>query len=532
MHWDIIHVILQRLIAVLTAFLVGSVAYANDPQPPPAASSDNNPATARIASGQVSGTTLGQQGDVQVYKGIPYAAPPVGDLRWKPPQPVRAWDGTRSCTQFGHSSLQHKVPFISRDITDLNEDCLYLNVWAPARRSGRPCPVMVWIHGGSFVVGSSCQSCFNSESLARQGVVVVTINYRLGPMGFFAHPLLSKESANGVSGNYGLLDQIAALQWVQKNISAFGGDPNCVTIFGESAGAVSVCYLLVSPLSAGLFHRAIAESGGSSMPIRHLRQKWYGKESMESVGTHIAGTLGCDQKEDPLAALRAKPAGEILQAAKLAKARFGDDCTAPVVDGWVLPDDPGLLFEKGKTYDLPFITGTNENELPGLFSKASVRGYYGHYADTILKLFPDKEEKNASTVAIFTSVARADARAMSGGKSKAYLYRFTRLAPPTRFLGVFHSEEIFYVFGNLDPKYKFESTDLDLSRAMMSYWVQFARTGDPNAKGLPVWPAYDAQTDINMELGDTVHPEKNLFKSACDGIDPCRLDRINKRAGP
>jgi len=520
--------IVQRLISILTVLLVG--AYVGDPVLPQAAAAQSNQPIARTSSGQVSGATLGPQGDVHVYKGIPYAAPPTGDLRWKPPQPARAWNGTRLCTEFGHSCPQTEVPFFGEGVTDTSEDCLYLNVWAPAKHTARGCPVMVWIHGGGFTIGSGCQSAFNGESLARQGVVVVTINYRLGPLGFFAHPLLSRQSKNGVSGNYGLLDQIAALQWVKKNISAFGGDPGCVTIFGESAGAMSVCYLLTSPLSAGLFQRAIAESGGSCAPIRHLREKWYGKESMESVGNYIAKTMGCDREKEPLLVLRAKPASEILQATQSAESRFGEDCTTPSVDGWVLPDDPGLLFEKGKTLDVPFLTGSNANEIPGMVSRSSVHEYLGDDTDRILKLFPEKDRKKAGTVVMFTSIARADARAMSCHKSRAYLYQFTRVAPPLRLLGVFHSLEISYAFGTLNPKLHWESTDRDLSRTMMSYWVHFAKTGDPNEKGLPLWPAYDSRTDINMQFGDTTHIEKNLEKHACDGIDLCRAEHIKNRA--
>lgn len=531
-HWNNIHIMFRRLLSILTLLLVGSLVYAYDPSPPSIAVAQNNPPTTRILSGQVSGTALGSQGGVDVYKGIPYAAPPVGELRWKPPQPVRAWDGVRVCTEFGHSCPQHAVAFFARDVKDMNEDCLYLNVWAPAKRTGRGYPVMLYIHGGNFVIGSSCQGVFDGEALARQGVVVVTINYRLGPFGFLAHPLLSRESKNGVSGNYGLLDQIAALQWVQKNISAFGGDPNCVTIFGESAGAVSVCYLLVSPLSAGLFHRAIAESGGSSTPLRHLRQKRYGKESMESVGDYIGEALGCNREADPMRALRKKTTEELLEAAKSAKSHFGDDCMYPNVDGWLLPDDPGLLFQEHRSYDVPFITGTNANEVGGLMSTMALRAYFGEYADRILKLFPASEQKDAATVAIFTSVARSDARAMSRHKSKAYLYQFTRHPPALRALGVFHSLELFYVFGNLEPMLRPDDVDRDLSRTMMSYWVQFARTGDPNRPGLPSWSPYDARTDVNMELGDTVHAEKNLEKAACDGIEACRLERIEKRAEP
>jgi para-nitrobenzyl esterase len=487
---------------------------------------------ARIESGQVSGMVMGEQKEIHVYRGIPFAAQPLGDLRWKPPQPVKAWDGVRACTEFGPACPQPKVFLLSNDINRLGEGCLNLNVWAPAQRSGKGLPVMVWIHGGAYVMGANYQTWFNGESLARKGVVVVTVNYRLGLLGFLAHPLLSRESQHGVSGNYGLLDQIAALKWVRRNIAAFGGDPGCVTVFGESAGAGSVCHLLVSPLAKGLFHRAIAESGGARGPARHLHEKWYGKEPMEAVGAYVAKTLGCDRAENPLIALRAKSAAEILKAADSAKWHFGDEISAPVVDGWVLPDDPGLRFDEGKTHDVPFLVGSNADEAGGIVGDFAVRGLYREYADAILKLFPAGARKRAGTVAIFTSVARADARAMSRHKSKAYLYQFTRVAPPWRFLGAFHASEIAYVFGNLDAKLSFEPRDWGLSHTMMAYWVQFARNGDPNGEGLPNWPAYDARTDMHLELGDVVRTGKGLDKIACDGIDRIRAQRTSKRKGP
>ena len=488
--------------------------------------------TVRIESGQVSGATLGEQKDVHVYKGIPFAAPPVGDLRWKPPQPVKAWDGVRVCTDFGPACPQPKALFISNDITNTNEDCLHLNVWAPAQRASKPAPVMVWIHGGAFTLGAASQKWFDGESLARKGVVLVTINYRVGPFGFLAHPLLSRESEQGVSGNYGLLDQIFALRWVKTNIAAFGGDPGCVTIFGESAGAASVCHLLVSPLSKELFQRAIAESGGARDPIRHLREKWYGKEPMEDVGRFFETALGCDKADNPLAAMRAKSAEEILNAAKSAKSHFGEETSAPIVDGWVQPDDPNVLFEEGKAHDVPFIAGSNAHEVGSLISWLALRKDWREQTDSILELFPEEARKRAATVTIFTSVARADARAMSRHKSKAYLYQFSRAAPALRFLGAFHSLEIIYVFGNLDPKLRFEEQDRELSATMSAYWAQFAKTGDPNGKDLPHWPAYDARTDEHMEFGDVAEVGRGLEKAACDGIDRLRADRLKTRNGP
>ena len=512
--------------------LPGGAAVQPAPSPAVPATAPAGEPTVHIASGLISGRLAGVQKDVCVYKGIPFAAPPLGQLRWRPPQAVKPWEGVRACTEFGPACPQPKVLIISAEITKTDEDCLNLNVWAPAGALGQKLPVMVWIHGGAFTLGANSQGWFNGENLARQGVVVVAVNYRLGPLGFLAHPLLSRESDKGVSGNYGLLDQIFALRWVNRNIAAFGGDPDCVTLFGESAGAASVCDLLVSPLSQGLFHRAITESGGARNAIRHLREKWYGKDPMEAVGTYIEKHLKCDQAASPLTALRAKSAAEILKAAEAAKSHFGGETSAPIVDGWVLPDAPALLFDKGQAHDVPFITGSNADEVGWLMSDLAVRRDYGPYADAIFKLFPGDARKQAATVAIFTSVARADGRAMSRGHANAYLYQFSRVPPPWRVLGAFHSSEIPFVFGNLDPKLRFEQKDRDLSATMTAYWVQFAKTGDPNSPTRPKWPAYDARSDLHLEFGETVQTGKGLQKSACDGIDLIQAERVQKRKGP
>jgi para-nitrobenzyl esterase len=485
----------------------------------------------RIDSGKISGTLVGAGKDIRVFKGVPFAAPPIGALRWRPPQAVMPWEGVRPCTEFAPACPQPKVMIISNEIKKTDEDCLYLNVWAPAKLSATKTPVMVWIHGGGFTIGSASQGWFDGEHLARKGVIVVSIAYRLGPLGFLAHPLLSHESKNNVSGNYGLLDQIFALQWVQRNIAAFGGDPKNVTIFGESAGGASVCELLVSPLTKGLFQAAIAESGGARAPIRHLTEKWYGKASMEAVGTYFAEALSCAKSDDVLAAMRSKPVEDLLKAADAAKQKFGGETSGPIVDGYLLPDDPNVLFAAGKAHDVPFIAGSNADEIGGLLSDRVIRGEFGAGAEEIFKLFPSPSRSHAATVAIFTSVARADARDMSRHHSKAYLYQFSRIAPPFRFLRAFHSLEIAYVFGNLDPKLKFEPADHDLSEAMLTYWTNFAKTGDPNGPGVPTWPAYTADTDIHLELGDAIHSASGLEKAACDGMDRIRLDRVEKRKG-
>lgn len=486
----------------------------------------------RTASGGISGYIVGAEHDVQVYKGIPYAAPPIGNLRWKPPHPVASWDGVRVCNKYSSSCVQPRSVIFAKGVTDMSEDCLYLNVWAPAKAADHPYPVMVWIHGGAFIIGSTCQPWYDGEALARRGVILVSINYRLGPFGFLAHPELSRESDANCSGNYGLLDQIAALEWVQKNIAAFGGNPRCVTIFGESAGGASVRCLVASPLAKGLFHRAIAESGGGAA-LRNMREDWYGKEPMEKVGLWMARELHCDRAPDSVAALRQKPAAELLAACKSAQKVFGRDCAGPCVDGWVLPDDPVTLFQDGKVNEVPFIAGSNANEVSPLFGRTFVRKQYGHDAANILGLFPGKQRAQAGTTVIFGAPARADVRAMSKHGTKAYLYRFSHTVPSLRFLGAFHSAEIPYVFGNMD-KLKAQPADLRLSETMVSYWTNFARAGNPNAPGLPEWPEYNDTDDQYVNFCDSPRVESNPLRSACDGIDKIRMqltiDCRNKRA--
>ena len=513
----------------------------------------------QIEGGLVSGQAV-EKGDVRVYKGIPFAAPPVGPLRWKAPQPVTSWDtppappldkggkgGVRACTEFGNWCPQPK-PLMGRDLGPLSEDCLYLNVWTPAKKRDDKLPVMVWIHGGGYTTGSGAQSFYSGESLAREGVVVVTINYRLGPFGFLAHPLLSKESAKAVSGNYGLLDQIAALQWVQKNIAAFGGNPECVTIFGESAGSASVCRLMVCPLAAGLFHRAIAESGGPYGQNRALREQRGRLASGEQMGEEIAKALGCDTAPDVLAALRAKSADEILQASNPAQGLFGKgNKFGPVVDGWVLPDDPGRLWDQGKQAAVPFITGTNADEGTVFLQQVQIKrvaGYrfsarllYGEDADEVLKLFPAQNDDEVPgalnklvTVMSFVSPARMLVRAMAQRQAPAYLYHFTRVPATTRArkLGACHAIEIPYVFKTLGKPKGFDAKDEALAQAMCSYWANFAKTGNPNGAGLSPWPAYAADKDEYLELGDEIKAKSALYKDACDLLEKVYRKRSGK----
>jgi para-nitrobenzyl esterase len=485
----------------------------------------------RLDAGLVSG--VAGEG-VRIYRGIPFAAPPVGPLRWRAPQPVAPWAGVRACTAFG-SWCPQPSPLLEKVVGAQSEDCLYLNVWTPAATAAERLPVMVWIHGGGLTTGSGASPNYEGSMLAREGMVVVTINYRLGPFGFFAHPLFSRESPHGVSGNYGLLDQIAALQWVQRNIAAFGGDPGCVTIFGESAGALSVAHLLATPLAAGLFHRAICESGASLGNERDLRRKVGIKEPMEAVGERIAQQLGCATAADPLAALRAKSAEELLAAADPAQGLFGNGTKFGfVADGWVFPHEPAELLAAGAVARVPVLLGTNADEgtiflrqLPPVRAtgyRLLVRRLFGEDADAALRLFPaptDAEVPDALnkliTVTAFVGPTRTVARGMAAAGAPVFLYHFTRVPPHagTQRTGACHGIEIPYIFGNPLLAARVSETDRTLSAAMRACWIRFAKTGDPNGAGIPAWPRYTAADARALYFGDTITVGAEPYGEAC-----------------
>lgn len=475
-------------------------------------------------SGLVSGVA-GDNPEVRVFKGIPYAAPPVGALRWHAPKEPAAWQGTRDGSKFAPVCMQRRLP--NGGAKEMNEDCLYLNIYTAAKSSKDRRPVMVWIHGGALTSGAG--STYNGEDLAKKGVVVVTINYRLGVFGFFAHPELTKESDRNASGDYGLLDQIAALEWVQKNIAGFGGDPKRVTIFGESAGSWSVNFLQASPLARGLFVRAIGESGGEFAALRKL-------SDAEEAGAKFGKTMGADS----IAALRSKSADDVMKAGGY---------TGPDVDGWFLPKDVYTIFAEGKQNDVPILIGSNADE-GTMFTPASVKGdafralakrRFGAEADAFLKLYPfanDAEARSAQAASmrdqIFGWEMRTWARMQNKtGKSKAYVYFFSRVppGPDSAARGAYHSSEILYVFDNINgknsgdpfgpPALRRPWTDIDhkLADMMSSYWVNFATTGDPNGKGLPKWPAYKAKDDHAMLFGDQTTVGPLPHKDALDFLD-------------
>ncbi len=486
----------------------------------------------RLDSGLISGIT-GNAPEVRVYKGIPYAAPPVGDLRFRAPQPVAKWNETRKADQFGPMCMQGGAgggrggakggakgkdqaapPAPARGGQAMSEDCLYLNVWTAASSPNDKRPVMLWLHPGGYTSGSGAAPGTDGEALAKKGVVLVTINYRLGIFGFFSHPDLTRESDRRGAANQAFLDQAAALQWVQRNIAAFGGDPKRVTVFGDSAGASSIGNLVASPLTKGTFQRAIAESGSwSGLSIGAERNL----SDAEQAGVRVAESLGAKS----LAELRAKPAAEVLAAG-----RGG----GPVVDGWFLPDDPANIFSQGKQNDVPILVGSNKDE-GTFFSQPTTaaawiqraKQRYGDMADQFLKLYPagSDAEANASELAAFRDelgwVQRNWARLQSKtGKSKAYLYYFTHEPPeapgttpgpngfPARGSGATHGAEAPYVFENLLGNRAWTDLDRKLSDIISSYWVNFATNGDPNGKGLPKWTQFEDKKNTRMILGDMV----------------------------
>ncbi len=486
----------------------------------------------RLDSGPVTGKF---EGDIRAFLGIPFAAPPVGKLRWMPPQEAAPWKKTKKCVKFGPACPQPKQ---NKD-GNYSEDCLYLNVWTPAKDPDEKLPVMVWIHGGGFNFGSAAQSEYYGKNLAGKGVVVVTLNYRLGPLGFLVHPLLSKESPNGVSGNYALLDQIAALKWVQKNIAAFGGDPSRVTLFGQSAGSRSVSLQVISPLSAGLFHRAIAQSGGPIIGSEYLSTAFNGDMgSVSKMGETLASRLGCDKSSDVIAAMRKKSAQEIITAANCNTSIFDDYLFfAPVFDGYVLPKDPLAAYSSGSQHAVPLITGStlnegnlylmNEKYLPVKKYVNFLKARFSNNYAKAFEMFPARYAADVApvidrfiTVAVNAQPARLIAGCMKNAGTNAYLYHFTRL-PGTALgkrIGAHHGAALAYVLGNQTRPEGYVDADFELAKIMMAYWVKFAKTGDPNGPGLPEWPVYKSDSDIAMEFGNTVHTVKELYKRECDFI--------------
>jgi para-nitrobenzyl esterase len=513
---------LLPLVVCATMLLTAVAAFAVIPDP------------VKLDTGSISGIP-GTTPEVRVFKGIPFAAPPVGSLRWRAPQPAAHWEGVRKADQFGARCMQGgggggggrggaarggaggqaPAPAAAAPpvpaLPPVNEDCLYLNVWTSAKNASDRLPVIVFVYGGGFTSGHGSEARYDGEALARKGSVFVTLNYRLGVFGLMAHPELTKESGHNASGNYAMMDVIAALRWVQKNISAFGGDPKRVTIMGESAGAILISSLSASPEGKGLFHRVIAESGAwMGLGIGKMTTL----AQAEEVGNRVAMTMNAPS----LAKLREIPAQELLT-----NSRFNGSL---VVDGWIVPEDVSLTFAKGKQNEVDVLVGSNQDE--GTFlsrggtTLQQFNTTYGNrfadQLDSFKKLYPASSDAEATT----QNLARVRdevawhmltwARLQSKqGKSKTYVFYFTRVPPGYGERGATHTAELPYAFNNLIGNTPWTDLDRKLADTMTSYWVNFAANGDPNGKGLPQWPAFkDKTSERTMVLGDKVEASPSL----------------------
>lgn len=482
---------------------------------------------------------------VASFKGIPFAAPPAGDLRWKAPQPAKGWTGIKKADAYASGCMQD--PSMAKMVgasVSVSEDCLYLNVWTAAKTAGEKRPVMVWIHGGAFVGGMTGTPMFDGTKFAQKGVVLVSIAYRLGVFGFLAHSELSRESGKG-SGTYGIQDMIAGLQWVKSNIAQFGGDPSCVTIFGESAGGIAVGMLSAAPGARGLFQRAISESGGSFAPPRiadgAAGMNVAALKPAESNGESFLKKLGAGD----IKAARALTAEQIQKAA--GGGMGGGSSFWPVADGNVIPGDPYELYEKGRFNDTPILVGTNSNEggmfmrgptTPASFEK-QIRSGYGERADVILSAYPHATDAEAARASadVFREFAFAWptwawARMQSEkGKGKAFVYYYDHRTPASPD-GANHAAEVTYVFGNFGgPGDTPGPEDLALSDLIRSYWINFARTGDPNGSSLPQWPPFTEKDQKVLFFNGTAgaRPIPNLDKlKAFDAYYSWRREQAKK----
>lgn len=494
------------------------------------ATAQNNPQV-KISNGALEGTFNVATG-VNSFKGIPYALPPVGDLRWKEPQPAANWTGVLKADHFSHMAMQKRVysDMIFRADT-MSEDCLYLNVWVPAKQSAKKLPVLVYFYGGGFVSGDGSEPRYDGESMAQKGIIAITVNYRLGIFGFFAHPELTKESAHHASGNYGLLDQNAALRWVQANIAAFGGDPKLVTIAGESAGSISVSAQMASPLSKDLINGAIGESGAMIKPTTPPMSLADGEQNGVNVATNL--------KANSLAELRAISADQLLDYA----AKPGNFRLSATVDGYFLPKTPAAIFAAGEQAHVPLLVGWNSTEVPyQAFTggdmptpenyAAKVKQQFGDNAAEVLKLYPGSTQeeviKSATALASDRFIAYstwkwADLQAKTGTKP-VYRYVFSCPRPPEvhggstftklppAMVGASHASEIEFAMGNLqyDKVYAWTADDYKVSATMQNYFANFIKTGNPNGGGLPVWTPNTNGSPvnfININIDTKLQPE-------------------------
>lgn len=480
--------------------------------------------TVKIANGILEGT---MNDGIRSFKGIPFAQPPIGDLRWKPPQPVKDWEGVRKADKFGPRAMQRPIfgDMVFRS-DGVSEDCLYLNVWTPAQSDKEGLPVLVYFFGGGFVAGDGSEGRYDGESMARKGIVAVTVNYRLGVFGFFAYPELTEESPHRASGNYGLLDQHAALEWVHDNIAAFGGDPKRVTIAGESAGSISVSAQMASPLSKGLIAGAIGESGSilgtlSAVPLAEAEQS----------GVDFASGLGLGDTP-ALTALRAMAAESLLEAT----AKPGLPWFRPTIDGYFLPRDPLEIYAAGEQAHVPLLVGSNSAESDAGAVLGRNDPTVANYRQALQRLFPGQAEEAfrhypASNEAEVREAARDLASdrfisystwkwidmATKTGDQPSYYYLYTHPRPKSH--GAVHSAEIEYALGNLDYNKVYEWTEDDylVSKVMQDYFANFIKSGNPNGRGLPRWPRF-AQGQ-RMILNANSHAEGDKVRARYEFLD-------------
>jgi para-nitrobenzyl esterase len=518
----------------------------------------------RIAAGSVRGY---MDGGTAVFKGIPYAAPPLRDLRWREPQPAASWTGVREAVQFANACTQdsagvdrflsfqaaaYNAPFEKQPVVS-SEDCLYLNLWIPDWAAHQNLPVMVFFHGGSNVVGNAGEPGYDGKALASHGVIIASVNYRLGVIGFLAHPALTAESPHHSSGNYGLLDQMFALSWIKQNIAQFGGDPSRATVFGESAGAVDIGTLIASPLSTGLFQRAISESGPAFGlgPARTLAQG-------EQVGVAISTAA----QSASLSQLRQMPATQLLQiTGQVLKDQFpGVNVGTPLIDHWVLPENPAKAYATGHIQRVDLMIGLNQREFSAfrIIAEAAAKNnpaqksgtdnalknmaaaadpLYGGWTYVALGTYlaqalphRDAAIDAATTDMLAGCPVGATASLVSVAGQKVFVYRFDRTVPGPgeSNLGAFHSLELPYVFGAFQSRewtwLKFTGVDYQLSTKMQTYWTQFAKTGNPNATGLPNWPEWSYPKESYLDFGQTgdVMPSESFSPRFCR-LAPDRL---------
>ena len=468
------------------------------------AQSPETPTDSGIISGE-------RESGLSVYKGIPFAAPPVGDLRWRAPAPVTRWAGTRKTDAFAPACMQTGVSMPGETPPAVSEDCLYLNIWTPAKSAHERLPVIVWIYGGGYINGSASMPLYRGDQLAHKGVIVVTIAYRLGPLGFLAHPELTHESPHHSSGNYGLMDQIAALKWIQRNIAAFGGDPKNVTIAGQSSGAISVSILMASPLAKGLFQRAIGESGGLFEPLQ-LAPK-YLLANAERDGEKYAVSLGAASLQE----LRRLPAARLTGNA--------DGIVHPVIEPYVLPASPYEAFTSGQQNDVPLLIGSNAEEARSLTDVSRVKAAtfdsdlehsFGQLPAALVATYPHATDQEARQARLdlerdlrfgwdMWAWARLQAEA---GQKPVYYYSF-RQRPPFPVGSVYegwgasHFAELWYVFDHLDQElWDWSEADRKVAQKVSSYWVNFAKSGNPNGPDLPSWPVFTNADSKVLYIGD------------------------------